>query len=136
MGWFRDDAPGHEGFCVALVELEARPGSGLLRELSYPADDTPRGPIFDAQAGCDCGWRSPRLTVPSFRAAHWRPFTVQLQDEDTERLASLWGEHVELEIAREAVNRRGAGELLAPLLAEFRGHVLELLEGLYRRRHG
>jgi hypothetical protein len=88
MGWQHSDRPGHEGHIVA-VALEG----SLWRELRYPHDSEPRGAVSTIQVGCDCGWRSPRMTAP--KGAHWQPFAVGgLSDGDRSRLAELWERHM------------------------------------------
>ncbi len=99
MGWINESLCDHEGYSVGLVELEDRPGSGLLRELRYPYDETPRQDVTRAQAACVCGWRSPRLRVT---ASSWAPFSLLLQARDEERIYALWKKHVDDELQEHA----------------------------------
>ncbi len=91
MGWnHKHDPDGlHEGFAVAVVNRD-----GLFRELCYP-DAEARNDIVVAQAGCDCGWRSPRVPVA---ASRFRPFVLLLSDADEQRIVQLWERHVEAEL--------------------------------------
>lgn len=90
LGWFNSDAPGHEGYVVALERVD-----GTFREIG---DDRTlctrfRGGGIDAiQVACDCGWRSRRF-VPPFGAEYW-PHIVELHDDRAEELcAELWRIH-------------------------------------------
>src|SRR5438128_932455 len=100
MGWFDSDYPGHEGHAVAFVERE-RTSSGLLRELAYPDDSSPRADILEAAAACECGWRSPRfLPRASGEKPEWHPFAVFLSEADDERVRALWRRHLTADAQR------------------------------------
>ncbi len=92
MGWQSSDAPGHEGFLVGLVQDEAaRDG---WRELRSPGDDEERKNVDRFQAGCTCGWRSPRFRSPA--GTSWWPFILDLPKlhEDLEDVArEMWCQH-------------------------------------------
>jgi hypothetical protein len=69
MGWFRfDDPDNHEGFVVGVV----RDGEYRWRELGL--DDRDPIAVTTIQIGCECGWRSQRLTAPLGTA--WAPCCV------------------------------------------------------------
>ena len=91
MGWFHQDFPGHEGYAVAVVQVEGHPG--YWRELSARYGDDQERTIETFQAACDCGWRSPRMSVrhPSI----WYPFSVDLCAEDKDLVHRLWCKHLE-----------------------------------------
>jgi hypothetical protein len=97
MGWFSDEAPGHEGYVVGLVEV----GPYRWRELGV--DDQVAEAIRWVQVGCECGWRSCRMIAPC--RTRWYPSTVEIADEYQDRAAALWRGHV-----RELVDRRRAGD--------------------------
>lgn len=98
MGWVCGDMPEHEGFAVGLVDRDGiGPCSGLYRELQYPGDDKPRDDVRMVQAGCECGWRSPRRRKLD---ARWQPFCLDLHQWDEDALLKLWHEHIEQERAR------------------------------------
>jgi len=92
MGSFREGVVGHEGFPVAYVEVE--PGSRAYRELGYPADHVDRADVAMFGAGCECGWRSPRLELGSERR-DWVPYIVLLNEDDEARWHALWEAHVD-----------------------------------------
>jgi hypothetical protein len=94
MGWM-SELPGHEGWPVALQRDEKQ---GLARDehfrpLSYPLDAEPGLRVDAVQAGCDCGWRSPRRVIPSWWAK-WFPFTVEVPDHIENDLRAEWLAHV------------------------------------------
>lgn len=106
MAWFHEQHPQREGFVVALVHPDERPGApGVYRELSYPADDQIRNDVVVIAAGCSCGWRSPYLVpqatilpgalseapipVPSYS-----PFTAWVTEPDEAECRRLWTTHI------------------------------------------
>lgn len=92
MGWFNADAPYHEGYPVACIEN----GAGSFDELRR---EDPAQSVTHVQAGCDCGWRSPRLRVTP---TEWNG--ILMADEYArERLSRLWEEHVALALYHERV---------------------------------
>lgn len=110
MGWFDSDAPGHEGYLVALVREE---GAGReWRDLRvHPADEAGMRKhdgcrIEVVQVACDCGWRSPRIHAPL--GTTWRPCMVVLPagagvEAEFERFAlELWQAHMREAFAIEA----------------------------------
>jgi hypothetical protein len=90
MGLFRESLPGHEGYPVAYVEMddERARSAGHLREVHYPEEHAEC--IVAVAAGCDCGWRSPRINT---REATWFPFVVQLPKHLQDRVDDLVIEH-------------------------------------------
>lgn len=102
MGWNHEDAPSHEGYVVATVERvdeRGRVREGFWREVT---SDEKRVGVTHLQAGCDCGWRSPRFEVwPGVECDGY----VYCAEHDRDRARSLWDEHISLELMRE----RGRG---------------------------
>ena len=95
MGWFYTDVEGHEGYVIGLRRGEGLARNCLYRELGYPEDDKETA-VHAVQAGCDCGWRSPRFQI----TARWFPFVVDT-DEDTEAtLKDLWEAHIHNDVRR------------------------------------
>jgi hypothetical protein len=108
MGWQSEDAPGHEGGLIGLVPAPGAgepgglrrvrdEGSGGWRELHSPRDDVELENVKMFQAGCTCGWRSPRFRAPA--GTSWWPFSLELPElhEDLEDLAAeLWSQHCRL----------------------------------------
>jgi hypothetical protein len=86
MGWFRDDAVGHEGYVVAVVASGPE-----FRELRYP-HDTASQPVRVIQVACSCGWRSQRLEAPP--GTRYEPFVVEFtREDDREAMAEVWDSH-------------------------------------------
>lgn len=108
MGWCHPhDADGaHEGHAVALVDHGA---PGRFRELGYPHDAKPCTLLAAVQAGCDCGWRSPRIAATS---ARWDPFCVTVSDFDEGRLVRYWRAHVDSELRLGTYDETGPSERL------------------------
>ena len=98
MGWLNDNAPGHEGWLVALVRDEEHglARNDYFRELELC--DTRTRFVSTMQVGCDCGWRSPRMAAPL--GAEWHPFILYVDDATEERCRGLWREHLMLEAGR------------------------------------
>ena len=104
MGWQHDDAPGHEGYPVALVpvwpaETRNRVASWSdctrFRELT-DADGRVTG-VHTIQAACECGWRSERLQVST--PVEWEGI-VFAPERVRDRAERLWIGHVALVSAR------------------------------------
>ena len=101
MGYFRDDFPRHEGWVVGYVVREGCDrGSGLFRELLYPADKEDRTDLVVLGAGCECGWRSAHF-APDWRSSppSWGPYSVLASERDEGCVCALWSEHL-ADIAR------------------------------------
>lgn len=95
MGFFRDDAPGHEGYPIAFVLRDGcSAGSELFRELQYPRDNTDRSDIERIAAGCDCGWRSPMFRPSALTPPQWGPYSVLASERDEDRIRDLWRRHI------------------------------------------
>lgn len=98
MGWFSDNAPGHEGYVVGLV-LDRERGlarNEYWRELSPSDEQLGRIPVRRIQVGCDCGWRSRVIVAPY--GTTWVPCCVFFAlDADDELAGALWSEHAETE---------------------------------------
>lgn len=107
MGWFRDEAPGHEGYLIAVVRVTAENADGIVlrswyRELTGLVRDAEAQRMYDGarisivQVACECGWRSMRLQAPA--GTTWRPLSVRLPAYDEEAFedfaAGLWSAHV------------------------------------------
>jgi hypothetical protein len=93
MGWTCEEDGHHEGFVVAVREID----SGRFRELG-PGDHVWAAgqPVAIVQIGCDCGWRSARYRPPA--GTTWSPNTVELPDgPEAFRFESqareLWRDH-------------------------------------------
>ena len=84
MGWMLVDAPGHEGFVVALRKDSWR----LVDVLSTDRDQVPSA----LQAACDCGWRSAYLAPPV--GSVFRSGSVSTADYIQLVARELWLEHV------------------------------------------
>jgi hypothetical protein len=95
MGWYRDDGREdsweHEGFPVLVVK---EPGEWAWRELGMgkhgrPDDLTiPEGASVRIQAGCECGWRSHRMSAPL--GVEWMPFSVLMSEVDEDAVYEVW----------------------------------------------
>lgn len=106
MGWCNDDAPGHEGFLVALERITER-YSSHYRELRANVDERIGDREIEVrvvQAACECGWRSQRLRAPL--GTTWAPSIVMLPKHEQDGAAAsptrkpfetmaceLWSEH-------------------------------------------
>lgn len=102
MGWFRDGAPGHEGYLVGLVEHETAVSRTVWRELGRSWGDETDRRIERFQVACECGWRSRVFHTPKYgvqKPAEWYPYIVELHDSEIEDEAGrLWGRHVDEEL--------------------------------------
>lgn len=87
MGWFRDDAPGCEGYVRGLIREDGR-----MVELGYPDERPDVKRPHEIQVECECGWRSPRMPAPL--SAEWSPFAVFMREEDEDAAAAIWAEHI------------------------------------------
>lgn len=113
MGWFDTDSDPdgrHEGYIVGLVpaiDADGEVSTWRFRELSSAAGDDPGAidlPLSTVQAGCDCGWRSPRMQAP--HGTVWVPFSVIASEWLEEQCRQRWREHV----TREADRREDAAQ--------------------------
>lgn len=107
MGWVNPDFDPeckHEGYLVGLVPAVDKDGSlstWRYRELSAAGGDDPGRqdmPLKTVQVGCECGWRSSRITAPPTTV--WVPFSVFAPQSFEDECRELWREHLELESAR------------------------------------
>jgi hypothetical protein len=100
MGWFRDEAPGHERYVVGLVQVGAD-GSPRWRELSRAGgDEKAPAHVERIQVECDCGWRSRVFETPL--RAKWFPYVVELDDEALEDAsARVWRRHVDHDLVHD-----------------------------------
>lgn len=98
MGWYRDTAPGHEGYLIGIEKID---DTHRWRELGNQYDRErawrEKGiKLTHVQVACECGWRSPRFLAPL--GTEWHPSTVELPgwDERTEeQAAGIWGKHAD-----------------------------------------
>lgn len=122
MGWFYDDLPDHEGYCVGYtlkLHDDRTPIAGVFRELGYPERD--EQPIDKMGAACDCGWRSMRWRPKvwhddegKFHRPDYSPYTVWVSPDDEEMARGLWTEHVrDIHDLPFALRRLGAHGLAA-----------------------
>jgi hypothetical protein len=95
MGWFREGAPGHEGYVVGYVIREGCDAS-IVRELAYPEDKDPRADLVWIGAACVCGWRSPYFQDRRSALPSWAPFSVLASEKDEDHAMQLWGAHLVL----------------------------------------
>jgi hypothetical protein len=94
MGWWSDDVDGHEGFAIALVPIDGEHENSFanFREISR-TDESHTG-LHHACSGCDCGWRSERISVAEpMRCERGHLLCSERVDA---RLERLWVEHVAL----------------------------------------
>lgn len=96
MGWLNDNAPGHEGWLVALIRDEEHglARNDYFRELYL--GDMRSMTVLHMQVGCDCGWRSPRMPAPP--SATWHPCILCVDDATEERCRLLWRRHLRAEL--------------------------------------
>ena len=95
MGWYSDDALGHEGWPVGLIAVD---GEDLYTathfvELQRPRDRIRTG-VHHAQAGCECGWRSQRIVLS--KPVTWDDGWLECSEHDRARMERLWNEHAAL----------------------------------------
>ena len=105
MGWFNDNAPGHEGYVIGLVEDDKgetwSPSGKRLRKLG--TGDKARTRIPFVQVACDCGWRS-KVFIAPIGTDFW-PSTVALTSERSEdRAAAIWRLHADDDTSRVVMN--------------------------------
>lgn len=129
MSWCHEDAPGHEGYPVALDFRT----DGIDRIVELRGDVAPRYQVHLACAGCDCGWRSERITV--VEPMIWDGY-FQCSDRVRDRLERLWIEHRALVAYRIEVahgrDRAACGDRLVGALSS----VERCTCGHERRQHG
>lgn len=122
MGWFQEDAPGHEGYvigAVPVVDERGRERPGFWRVLTRDE----RGMSSQLQAECECGWRSPRVHV--YPPVEWNGI-MMCSTSQSDRMAEYWSEHIELELLRE----RGLGIGPQGFLAELLRRTIDLADRL------
>jgi hypothetical protein len=96
MGWFNDNAPGHEGYLIANIVEDGR-FVKVDEAVYWKLTVMPRRGLHVSivQVECECGWRSPRLRAPMHTT--WAPCIVLIGTtfrEDFEAFAeALWTEH-------------------------------------------
>jgi hypothetical protein len=96
MGWVSENKPGHEGFCVGLIEVESPAGNGWTywRELGMRQGDEVRIEVRRFQVVCTCGWRSAVFFAP--RGTKWAPWALFITDEPVDEAARQeWRRHVD-----------------------------------------
>ena len=105
MGWFNENAPGHEGYVIGLVESVNgetwSPAGTRLRRLGTGDKAQKRVPFV--QVACDCGWRSKVFSAP-IGTEFW-PSTVDLPSgRSEERARAIWRLHADDDTSRIVMN--------------------------------
>lgn len=123
MGWMHDKI-GHEGYAVALERIRDDRGSYDWHEITYgrmcarvDAEQAAGRPVTirveAVQAGCDCGWRSERLSAPL--GTIWTPYIVSfprvVEEQADDAIRALWLEHMATAIDLSSSDRNAGGRM-------------------------
>jgi len=136
MGWYSEEAPGHEGHAVGVLKLvDGLSGTRYLATVDAP--DPSVQEVQYACAICDCGWRSERIKVGTPMA--WRHGSLACVQPVWDRLRRLWTEHAALSGYRRIItfgwSERERKIASAALIAEL-SSIERCLCGHERREHG
>lgn len=95
MGWWAEEALGHEGSKVGVLKLDdGLTGTRYLATVDAPDPSVTITSIHYALAACDCGWRSERICVAESMA--WIDGWLECSERVNARLERLWVEHIAL----------------------------------------